>query len=136
MYIKYYTSMETPFFSRKTKFTLFLTVVVLFFVFILAEAYSFKNNSHPFLKNYIANHRHRPTLLRDPSYISSWMTFDYINKVFNIPPQYFEVSLQIQDPKYPFITIKQYARKINLPDTVLLERVREAIRGFLVIPKP
>lgn len=72
--------------------------------------------------------RHRPLNTQDLSYVSSWMTFDYLNKVFNLPFPYLKDSLSLNDKKYPFITIKQYADKNNLDINIFTEKIKDSIR--------
>ncbi len=37
------------------------------------------------------------------------MTFDYVNHLFTLPPQYLETTLGITDGRYPRLTIEEYA---------------------------
>src|SRR4051812_12432281 len=38
---------------------------------------------------------------QDVQLIQPWMTFDYIDVVFNVPPDYLKTKLSITDPHYP-----------------------------------
>jgi hypothetical protein len=40
--------------------------------------------------------------------IQPWMTFNYLNVVFNLPVQYLQTTLSITDPHYPNIRIGSY----------------------------
>ena len=120
---------------KKLKIVTTITFAVLLCIFILAGSFALKNK-RPAFKNYVNNHRHRPVLIKDPSYASAWMTFDYINKVFDLPPYYLQEEMNIQDSKYPFITVKQYSQKTKIPNDVLITETRDAFQRFLNIPKP
>ena len=56
----------------------------------------------------------------DLTTIDSWMTFDYLNKIFNLPPDYLKNSLDISNTRYPFLTINHYAsdKGIDVPSAV------------------
>jgi hypothetical protein len=61
--------------------------------------------------------------------IQPWMTFDYLNHVFNLPPEYLRQSLNISDPAYPRLQIGHYTREKKIDTTVFLNAVRQAIRN-------
>ena len=50
----------------------------------------------------------------DVAFVQGWMTFDYVNQLFHLPPSYLEEQLSISDSDYPHVTISGYARKNNL----------------------
>ena len=54
------------------------------------------------------NHKHIPLGINDVSAIRPWMTFDYINRLFNLPSDYLKTALKITDSRYPRITISNY----------------------------
>lgn len=66
----------------------------------------------------------------DASFIESWMTFDYIDYVFSLPPSYLQSSLSIQDPRYPRVTIEEYAEDAHLNLAATLGEVQAAVRSF------
>jgi len=43
--------------------------------------------------------------------IKSWMDFDYLNRSFQLQPNYLQAKLNITDKKYPNITIDSWAKK-------------------------
>jgi len=59
--------------------------------------------------------------------IAPWMTFSYLNQVFNLPPAYLRGALQIDDANYPRLTINHYVREKRQPPDVFLEAVKQAI---------
>ena len=60
------------------------------------------------------------------------MTFDYLNKVFNLPADYLQNSLQITDKNYPYITISHYSREERLGPASLATQVQIAIYNYLI----
>ncbi len=62
--------------------------------------------------------------------IEPWMTFRYVNTVYNIAPTYFQTVLGIGDPKYPDIEIRKFARERNIdPDDLIREIMIVLDRG-------
>ena len=86
----------------------------------------------PAWRTYLGTHRHRPVSISDVAYIAPWMTFDYITKIFMLPPSYLADNLKIQNPKYPFITISQYAKYTNTNNSVLIESVKSSVEKYLI----
>lgn len=76
--------------------------------------------------------QNRPSALPAPSTIDSWMTFDYLNKIFNLPPDYLKTSLNITDSRYPFLTISRLAREQKQNTTGTLSIVEQAISNHLI----
>jgi len=64
------------------------------------------------------------------------MTFDYLNHVFNLPPDYFKTALVIKDSHYPRLTITRYARKNKLDPAIFLKQVQTATQAALTPPQP
>jgi len=60
----------------------------------------------------------------------AWMTFDYINRAFAMPPQYLKTTLEITDSRYPRLTIAKYAQSVGLSQAVATQKVQDAIRAF------
>jgi len=69
-------------------------------------------------------------LFRNPASIESWMTFDYVDKVFGLPESYLKESLAISDARYPRMTIHSYVKKMNLPESEFLAFVRNAVASY------
>ena len=81
-------------------FLLFLTLI--YFVHSLEFSYnSGELNIH---------HRNQGILSNQINGINTWMTFDYINVVFKLPPDYLKDRLAITDPRYPNIRIDRCAK--------------------------
>ena len=66
----------------------------------------------------------------DASSTQAWMTFDYINHLFALPPQYLETALAITDSRYPRLTIQEYAEDAHLDRTAFLAQAQGAIRTY------
>lgn len=113
-----------------------LTLIVLLGVFIVVRVYQLKNQRHFSWRKYVGTHRRHPVSAADIVYIAPWMTFDYINKVFGLPEAYLEQTVQIQDSKYPFITIQRYAKNSNINTSVLIESIRGSIKQYLASSTP
>lgn len=110
-----------------TKRILFTFIVIIFLFITVSFVKKQKNERFSFPSKI---DRHRSLNTQDLSYISAWMTFDYLNKVFNLPFSYLKDSLFIQDQKYPFITIKQYVKRNNLDVDIFVEKIKDSIRKF------
>jgi hypothetical protein len=63
---------------------------------------------------------HAPLPVSDAGVIRSWMTFDYVNKLFALPPDYLKAQLHIVDSRYPRYTIS----------TAFLGQVQNAVRNY------
>jgi len=79
------------------------------------------------LKNKEANQ----TSIADVDYIDVWMTFQYINFVFDIPEDYLKGALHIKDPHYPNLPIGRYMKSNNLDKSVWLEEVKRMVREYV-----
>lgn len=79
---------------------------------------------------------HAPLGSADASVVRSWMTFDYINNLFALPPEYFKSKLHIADPGYPRLTVSQYAKHSHEDITTVMQGIEQAIRDFAPIRKP
>jgi len=77
-------------------------------------------------------HRTHPRrTLTNPAQIQSWMTFSYINTVFNLPAGYLVSTLKMQDARYPDLTIRQYARTHDLNEHDVTDTVEGSVSQYL-----
>ena len=116
--------------NPKLKKIVAITVIILgvfSWIYFVVNVYELKNNQHLAWQNYISIYHPKPVLVAD---ISSWMTFDYINHLFAIPPQYLQTNLTITDVRYPRLTISGYGRDKNLSPTDSLANVQNAVKMF------
>ena len=74
-----------------------------------------------------------PLTAADASSTQVWMTFDYIDHVFALPPDYLKTTLGTTDSRYPRLTIAQYAKDAGLPANVILLKVQDSIRSFSTV---
>ncbi len=74
--------------------------------------------------------RHVPIPTSRADIIQPWMTFDYVNRIFGLPPQYLEAALKITSAKYPRLPLYEYAEKRGLSPTVFTKEVRDAVAGY------
>ena len=62
--------------------------------------------------------------------IQPWMTFDYLNHVLNIPPDYLKQALDINDAAYPKLQIGRYADRQHLDSATFIVSVRQALSNY------
>jgi hypothetical protein len=71
------------------------------------------------------------TSVEDVGLIDAWMTFEYINALFNIPASYLQESLDIQDSKYPKIPVGKYIKINRLNRSEYLLKVKKSVRNHV-----
>ena len=74
-----------------------------------------------------------PAPLAEAELIQSWMTFDYINRVFSLPSDYLKGGLDITNSSYPKITIRKVADGRHALPESYLEEVKDAVRRYLIL---
>lgn len=112
-------------------------IIVIFIAIIIVAAVFYVSFSHrpsylyrP-IRRFFSNHIHRPINANDISTVQSWMTFDYINKVFKVPSDYLKNSLGISDSSYPNETIGHYARSKKEKSSAVLLQAQEVLHNYL-----
>lgn len=74
---------------------------------------------------------HAPLPVSEGNIIRSWMTFDYINKLFGLPPGYLKTQFGISTTSsYPRLTISGYAKSESASTTMMLDEVQNAVQGY------
>ena len=73
---------------------------------------------------------HGPVGASDASSVATWMTFDYIDHLFALPPQYLQTNLSIADSRYPHLTITEYAGDQHVEQSAFLTQVQNAVRAY------
>ena len=73
----------------------------------------------------------QPAAAENVSLVRYWMTFDYINRIFSLPPDYLASALNISDPHYPYITLSHYARGEKISPSQLLAEVQASVFNYL-----
>jgi hypothetical protein len=114
---------------------IFLAVLLLILGFFLVRNYVSLGraqiiNAREFqLSTLLKNHG--PVTANDANVIRPWMTFDYINKLFNIPPDYLKNTLSISDPSYPQLSLYGYADHQHANVTMVVSEVESSAREYL-----
>jgi hypothetical protein len=78
-----------------------------------------------------STHSHRTLGVNDVNMIQSWMTFNYINKVFKLPTNYLKNTLNISDSRYPNIPLEDYAEKAKIKTADFTTKVQDAVHSYL-----
>jgi hypothetical protein len=81
------------------------------------------------LSTAIKNHGH--ATVNDVDFVRSWMTFDYLDKLFNLPPDYLKTRFSIMDNRYPKLSISEYAGSSHLNKNMVTSEIIGAIRDYL-----
>lgn len=71
-----------------------------------------------------------PNSTPSTSFIESWMTFGYINQVFDLPTSYLQHQLSIVDPKYPNMQVGRYAKSRGIEVAAFVLQVRYAVNQY------
>ena len=64
--------------------------------------------------------------------VQVWMTFEYVDRAFSLPPAYLQASLDITDSRFPRITVAEYAKDAGLSDAAALSKVQAAVSAYFV----
>ncbi|MDD5377413.1 MAG: hypothetical protein PHH16_04870 [Candidatus Gracilibacteria bacterium] len=97
----------------------------------LAHKTGLFGNHAPISELLLRNKETNQTSIADVDYIDTWMTFQYINFVFDIPEDSLKNTLHIEDPRYPNLPVGGYIRSKKLDKTVLLNEIKEAVREYI-----
>jgi|SRR5579872_470616 len=62
--------------------------------------------------------------------IQGWMTFRYINHIFNLPSDYLAARLNISDSGYPNVTVDKYALDHNIDNMIFIQKVKDAVGSY------
>lgn len=79
---------------------------------------------------------HAPLTAANTSYIQTWMTFDYVNTIYKLPPIYLQNALSITDTHYPHISITRYARENKMTSVAFLDQVKTAVGAYGTTTSP
>ncbi len=115
-----------------------LVAILVYLAFLLAMQYRYLAREQLVHGKHvqIANFRKQHVLtIKDLSLIESWMTFDYITVAFKVPATVLKESLNIDDSRFPRITIFRYARSHGLNESEFTLRVMEAVGKYLIDTK-
>lgn len=73
--------------------------------------------------------KHFPRTI-DIKAVSAWMTFDYLNVIFKLNPNYLRETLAINDPRYPNVRIGHYIKYNHLNEATFLGGLEQAISNY------
>jgi len=127
------------------KKTLIIVALILAVLLFLAGAYLVINNYRNLRRSGVFRQpqyhlRSLRNLYRTPQghasiaevdLIRTWMTFNYINKAFNLPADYLKTNLGVTDGKYPNVTIAKSAQEQKESENTYLEKLQAAVRQYL-----
>ena len=74
-------------------------------------------------------HTRAPATAQDIPSLQTWMTFDYIDHWFMLPPDYLKTTLAITDDRYPRLTITHWAKDASTTPAAALAQVQNALRA-------
>ena len=78
-----------------------------------------------------AHHQKFPKTASDVDSIQTWMTFDYMNRIFILPPNYLKTKLEITDTRYPRLTLQRFLKENQTGKTVAsLSEIQNAVRDY------
>lgn len=72
-----------------------------------------------------------PLTAGDVTFIRPWMTFDYVNKLFEVPPEYLRSSLSITQPSYPQLSLDAYAHDEHTDAATVVNEVERSLQSYL-----
>jgi hypothetical protein len=136
----FYTEHMIPPEDRKTgrhiKYIIIGTAIVLLILFCLLvinyralRRAQILNTRGIWFSLVLKNHGSLP--VTDVSFIRPWMTFDYVNKLFNVPSDYLATHLSITDARYPRLSLSQYAKTNHFDSTFVTSEVESAVGHYL-----
>ena len=74
----------------------------------------------------------KPATLSDVNFIAGWMTFNYLNKIFNLPMDYLKTTLSVSNKDYPNVTISKTASQQKILTSTYLASVKKAVSNYLI----
>jgi hypothetical protein len=125
---------HTPLYKRIVIFIIaVLLTLLLILCLVLFRKYEQVASMHIINPRTVIYHNQmpRPMTIATVGLIQSWMTFQYIDQAFNIPPQYLQSSLHISDLRYPRIPIGRYAMQNGVSQAVFVQQVKDAVTDYL-----
>lgn len=113
--------------SKKNIYPLILVLAILV---LFAVVRLFVNNfTH--VKKKGGFHMHaadRPRLAIEK--IQGWMTFEYLNRTFNLPTDYLQKDIEVTSSSYPNVTLTKEATLRGQDLTVFLGDVKKSIKKY------
>ncbi len=104
---------------------LIVAVLVLSAVLVVGVRRVGRENSISSFRDFLLVRRERgPLPAADADLIRSWMTFDYINHLFSLPADYLKTNLNVNDSRYPNLSISEYSESLSTSSISFLDTVR------------
>jgi hypothetical protein len=107
---------------------LLLIVISLLFYFVVDVKNLYQTGTFRPTRGFNINHIYQQTA--NPNQIQGWMTFSYVNYLFNLPPNYLLETLNIQDSRYPSMGINKYVKVKGLNPSAFLTSMRKSVAQF------
>ncbi|MEI6378218.1 MAG: hypothetical protein WCO55_01025 [Candidatus Falkowbacteria bacterium] len=85
----------------------------------------------PIIANMMQRQRNNQITTEDVDKIASWMTFSYVNTIFRLPNDYLKNSLQINDKRYPNLTISRWIRGNRLDAAQSVKQIKQTVANYL-----
>jgi hypothetical protein len=108
-------------------------LLALVLLFITSVLWFISNTAQQYRQGALRSRYHHSQSTQAPmnvSIIEPWMTFNYLNIVFKLPPHYLENSLSITESRYPNIRIDYYARRHTINQQMFLQMIRQNITNY------
>ena len=114
---------------------LLIGLTLLCLILLVASAYLFIHDAAAlrragFLSGREGWHQMRGNQAPAAAGIRTWMTFDFVNDIFNLPPDYLSTTLSIRSSAYPKLTIAQAARAQGTSADAFLQKVQNAVASY------
>jgi len=113
--------------SKKVRTQLLASAFVVTFFLMVAFMHGLYTRHLMKLPNYSLLQHSRSLAPED---VQGWMTFEYLNFVFKLPPDYLRQTLSIENARYPRVTLKRYADRAGIDLSLLIHNTREAIQNY------
>lgn len=81
----------------------------------------------------LKNKQTNVTSIQDVEYIDVWMTFEYINFIFNLPENYLKDMLYIDDTHYANLSIGRYIKDKKLDRDIFINEVKNKVKEYIVL---
>ncbi|MEI7688870.1 MAG: hypothetical protein WCI91_01655 [Candidatus Nomurabacteria bacterium] len=110
--------------------TILIFLSIVFSILLISSIKKYRNQGElgiDYRINGKPTYRHHKARLSD---IRIWMTFDYLNVIFRLNPDYLKNVFNITDPQYPNIRIDKYIKKNKINTIQFQMKLEEAITNY------
>ncbi|HTY39742.1 MAG TPA: hypothetical protein VMC43_01465 [Candidatus Paceibacterota bacterium] len=123
-------------FRKRIGYALIVAAVLLLvlMVFFFWQVRSLRHNQSLHMREFRLSHLlegRTPLPVSETGIIRAWMTFEYVNRIFALPPEHLRTTLAITDARYPRLTLADYAKEEKVDQAVFLTKVADAVRSYL-----